>query len=53
MPWYRKHYACPCGTEWEDEWDCLCDDRCPTCDAEIECDDHEELEQGNPQPGGG
>jgi len=23
MPWYRKHYTCPCGTQWWDEWDCL------------------------------
>jgi hypothetical protein len=23
-----------CGTEWDDEWDCLCNDRCPTCNAE-------------------
>ena len=34
MPWFRKHHACPCGTDWWDEWDCLCNDRCPTCDAE-------------------
>jgi hypothetical protein len=36
MPWFRKHHTCPCGTDWWDEWDCLCNDRCPTCDAEIE-----------------
>lgn len=41
--WFRKHYTCPCGTEWWDEWDCLCNDRCPTCNAEIELDDYEEL----------
>ena len=44
MPWYRKHYTCPCGTQWWDEWDCLCNDRCPACDAETELDDYEEVE---------
>jgi hypothetical protein len=34
--WYEKHYVCPrCATEWTDEWSCLCNDRCPTCDLEI------------------
>ncbi len=41
MPWFRKHHTCLCGTDWWDEWDCLCNDRCPTCDAEIEPDEHE------------
>ena len=40
MPWFRKHHACPCGTDWWDEWDCLRNDRSPTCDAEIEPDEH-------------
>jgi hypothetical protein len=40
MPGFRKHHACPCGTDWWDEWDCLCNARCPTCDAEIEPDEH-------------
>lgn len=44
MAWYRKHYSCPCGTEWWDEWDCLCNDRCPRCNKEIEPDDHEVVE---------
>src|SRR3984893_13738450 len=35
---------CPCGTDWWDEWDCLCNDRCPTCDAEIEPDEHEAIQ---------
>jgi hypothetical protein len=43
MPWFRKHHACPCGTDWWDEWDCLCNDRCATCDAEIEPDEHEAI----------
>ena len=44
MPWFRKHHACPCGTDWWDEWDSLCNDRCPTCDAEIEPDEHEAIQ---------
>ena len=39
MRWFRKHHTCPCGTDWWDEWDCLCNDRCPNCDAEIEPDE--------------
>jgi hypothetical protein len=42
--WFRKHHTCPCGTNWWDEWDCLCNDRCPTCDAEIEPDEHEAIQ---------
>ena len=44
MPWFRKHHACPCSTDWWDEWDCLCNDRCPTCEAEIEPDEHEAIQ---------
>ena len=30
--WYRNHYHCDdCGTAWEDEWSCCCDDECPDC----------------------
>ncbi len=32
MAWYRNIYECSeCGTEWEDEWSCMCDDECPEC----------------------
>jgi hypothetical protein len=35
--WYINHYCCPyCQLEWQDEWDCACNDRCPTCNKEIE-----------------
>jgi len=44
MTWFRKHHSCPCGTDWWDEWCSLCNDRCPTCDAEIEPDDVVEIE---------
>ena len=34
---YLNHYRCPyCQTEWEDVWDCGCNDRCPDCNKEIE-----------------
>jgi hypothetical protein len=38
------HALVPCGTDWWVEWDCLCNDRCPKCNAEIEPDDHEAIE---------
>ena len=32
MAWYRNHYHCgDCGTDWQDEWSCCCDDECPNC----------------------
>ncbi|WP_445368699.1 hypothetical protein ACH5Y9_04710 [Methylomonas sp. BW4-1] len=34
---YLNQYRCAyCQTEWEDEWDCACNDRCPDCNKEIE-----------------
>ncbi|MGZ0076383.1 hypothetical protein PL263_19970 [Methylomonas sp. EFPC3] len=34
---YLNQYRCPyCQTEWEDEWDCACNDRCSDCNKEIE-----------------
>jgi len=46
MPCFRKHHTCPCGRDWCDEMgpDRLCNDRCPTCDAEIEPDEHEAIQ---------
>ena len=33
---YINYYRCPDDcTEWTMAWDCMCDDRCPTCDHEI------------------
>lgn len=30
--WFRNFYHCDdCGTSWEDEWSCCCDDECPSC----------------------
>ena len=34
--WYLNHYRCPtCQLAWQDEWDCGCNDRCPSCHQEI------------------
>jgi hypothetical protein len=34
MPWFVNHYKCDeCGTEWQDEHDCTCDDKCPKCNT--------------------
>jgi len=31
---FHNHYQCPrCDHEWEDVWDCRCDDDCPVCGA--------------------
>lgn len=40
---YRNYYRCTCGEEWHDEWSCMCNDRCPACNLEIEPHDSEEL----------
>lgn len=42
MPWFRNHYR-HCGTEWDDQWDCQCNDECPECKAEIEPFESEEI----------
>lgn len=34
--WYRNYYECQCGTEWEDGWNCMCDDRCPNCNTSVQ-----------------
>jgi predicted Zn-ribbon and HTH transcriptional regulator len=34
---FLNFYECSeCGTKWTDEWDCMCNDRCPKCSCEIE-----------------
>ncbi len=40
---FRNYYRCTCGTEWSDEWSCMCNDRCPNCNLEIEPHESEEL----------
>lgn len=32
MAWFLNRYRCDhCGTKWDDEWSCMCNDECPTC----------------------
>jgi hypothetical protein len=41
---FRNHYRCPRdGSEWQDAWSCMCNDKCPVCHAEIEPHASEEL----------
>jgi len=42
---FLNHYKCPDDrTEWSDEWSCACNDRCPTCNKEIEPYESEEID---------
>jgi hypothetical protein len=35
ISWYLNCYKCPrCASMWEDEWSCMCDDRCPVCNMD-------------------
>jgi len=46
MTKFLNHYHCDdCETSWEDEWSCACNDRCPTCNREIEPSDSDEMEE--------
>lgn len=41
---YRNHYKCTqCGTEWTDDWDSMCDDRCPNCGTSMSPHHSDEL----------
>lgn len=42
--WFRKEHECSCGCQWTDEWDCLCDDECPNCGADVSPSDWEEVD---------
>jgi hypothetical protein len=45
---FLNHYECPFdGTEWSDEWSCACNDKCPTCNKEIEPYESEEIDPPN------
>lgn len=44
---FVNHYHCPrCYTRWSSSDDCTCNDRCPTCNVEIEPYKSEDLEEG-------
>lgn len=42
---HYEHEDCPVqpGVSWQDQWSCMCNDRCPACNAEIE-PHHSELD---------
>lgn len=45
---YVNYYQCPeDGTRWAMAWSCMCDDRCPTCNCEIEPYRSEDLAGGS------
>ena len=41
---FDNHYTCVCGEEWTDVWHCACNDKCPSCNKEIEPHTSEEIE---------
>ena len=44
---YVNYYQCTKdGTRWAMTWSCMCDDRCPTCNREIEPYKSEDLADG-------
>jgi hypothetical protein len=44
MTWFINHYRChECNVSWLDEYDCICNDRCPKCQAEIAPESSEEV----------
>jgi len=32
----NEYYCAHCDIHWDDVWDCMCNDKCPECDKEIE-----------------
>lgn len=49
MTMFRNIYDCPCGTHWTDDWDCMCDDRCPTCNTSCSPTSSVQLGKGIPE----
>lgn len=44
MSWFLNHYHCEsCNTSWTDEWSCCCNDKCLSCNTEIEPESSDEL----------
>lgn len=36
IQWFLNRYKCEqCSFVWDDEWSCMCNDRCPECDIEM------------------
>ncbi len=45
MTKFLNYYFCKqCDTAWTDEWDCQCDDECPSCGTDHEPYKSEDLE---------
>ena len=39
---YINYYYCEdCDEEWQDVWECQCNDKCPRCNKEIEPENSE------------
>jgi hypothetical protein len=36
MSFRNYYYHVECSADWTDDWDCACNDDCPSCGAEIE-----------------
>ena len=46
MAKFINYYDCPrCGTSWQDEWSCTCDDRCPSCNLTCSPTESEDVEE--------
>jgi len=44
----NKYKCLECGEEWEDEWECACDDDCPVCGTTMTA--HDLDDNGNYTP---
>jgi len=46
VPIQTNHYTCPkCATEWQDDWNCACNDECPSCGlSDIEPHESQDIE---------
>ena len=48
--WFLNYYRCPCcQIDWTDEWDCQCNDKCPSCNKEITPYKSEEIDSQFPE----
>jgi hypothetical protein len=41
---YENRYR-HCGQRWSSTWDCMCNDRCPVCNREIEPYESTEIDE--------
>jgi hypothetical protein len=41
---FRNYYCCPNDqTTWNDDWSCMCNDKCPICGTEVEPYESEDI----------